>query len=770
MLLTFLSADVPLTKTIVRDPDTGELAVSSYPMVGRFTSSTVDCPDLSTAYEALRTNAATGACLLKGQLTTQLRDESRAGKTVSTAVTDYLVLDLDFAGGFDSIDAFLAELDPALADVSYIFQHSTSAGIKGTAGLRGHVFIRLAEATPPPVIKAWLQLKNLTVGALRNQVTLAASHQALKWPLDVTTCQNDKLIYISPPILLGLTDPLAERFVLRTKRHELAAPSFAVSPQIVRDKTDELITQLRKDLGLKRRAAKYRLVNGEEILLNPDEAIVTGVREARGYVYLNLNGGDSWGYYFPKDKPDLLYNFKGEPLVRLQDIAPDFYKSLIQGNSDDEIIPVMFRDWATDTYYNGLYNKTSLELAIHITASKEKLKDFAANYDALLPDPIPDWQYVFDPTTLQIIDLDRGWANKFVPTPYLRDTETQCERIPATINRVIRSVCGNDPEATEHFLNWLAYIFQTRRKTKTAWIFHGTNGTGKGILLTHILAPLLGPRYVQEYTTANMDDNFNATLEECLIQWLDEFHLDDSKGETRLLNKIKNLITEDFVMIRAMRRNAVQRRLYNNLIIATNHEDPYPLDERDRRFNVAPAQPVPIGIEQHDLDAIAEELKFFAAYLRDFTVDERRAQRILINEARRTMIAAAENSVDRFFRSLAQGDLDFFFQFLRERPPLTPDNAYIDYERAMRRWAAALNRPIAVSRDEASAVYGYLQNTKVSPNKFTSMCKRHKIVIAPHRMNGKIERGFLVTWRTQAPELIAEFLNTNNVVSLANAG
>jgi hypothetical protein len=53
---------------------------------------------------------------------------------------------------------------------------------------------------------------------------------------------------------------------------------------------------------------------------------VSGVRRARGFVYLNLNGGDSWGYYFPESNPEILHSFKGEPPVRLADIAPDFWE------------------------------------------------------------------------------------------------------------------------------------------------------------------------------------------------------------------------------------------------------------------------------------------------------------------------------------------------------------------------------------------------------------------------------------------------------------
>jgi hypothetical protein len=59
---------------------------------------------------------------------------------------------------------------------------------------------------------------------------------------------------------------------------------------------------------------------------NPEPATVTGVRRARGFVYLNLNGGDSWGYYFPESNAEIVRSFKGDPPVRLSDIAPGLWE------------------------------------------------------------------------------------------------------------------------------------------------------------------------------------------------------------------------------------------------------------------------------------------------------------------------------------------------------------------------------------------------------------------------------------------------------------
>jgi hypothetical protein len=132
----------------------------------------------------------------------------------------------------------------------------------------------------------------------------------LTYPLDVTSCQNDKLLFIADPVVEGLEDPLegrrfelcersAERFDLRTEH---------LDPGAVQRSADAQVSELRAKAGLPERRARYVALPGRERLLaNPEPATVTGVRRARGFVYLNLNGGDSWAYFFPESNPEILY-------------------------------------------------------------------------------------------------------------------------------------------------------------------------------------------------------------------------------------------------------------------------------------------------------------------------------------------------------------------------------------------------------------------------------------------------------------------------------
>ena len=180
----------------------------------------------------------------------------------------------------------------------------------------------------PILLKLWLPHLNLTVPGLRAQATLSANGMTLSYPLDVTNCQNDKLLFIADPVVDGLEDPLAGR------RFELCGRGIAsvdlsterLDPGTVRREADALVSDLRARAGLPERRARYVALPGRERLLaNPEPATVTGVRRARGFVYLNLNGGDSWAYYFPESSLEIVYSFKGEPPMPPQQIARRLY-------------------------------------------------------------------------------------------------------------------------------------------------------------------------------------------------------------------------------------------------------------------------------------------------------------------------------------------------------------------------------------------------------------------------------------------------------------
>jgi hypothetical protein len=66
----------------------------------------------------------------------------------------------------------------------------------------------------------------------------------------------------------------------------------------------------------------------DEVMAKPDVCTITDMKTERGFVYLNLNGGDSWAYYHPENNPDLIRNFKGEPAYLTKELLPDYWEQL----------------------------------------------------------------------------------------------------------------------------------------------------------------------------------------------------------------------------------------------------------------------------------------------------------------------------------------------------------------------------------------------------------------------------------------------------------
>jgi len=191
--LTFLSADVPLTKTITRKAD-GSIKKSGYPMVGKFTSETIEIRDLLHFNEALvkRANSPEKPCLLKGTINTSIVNASRAGSTKTNDTTQWVCLDLDNAK-FSAPEEVMRAL--GLGDLSYIVQYSSSYKLSTSKNLSCHIFFVLSKPVPAPRLKAWLMHLNLNIPAFETGITLSSSQQCVHWPLDITACQNDKLLY-----------------------------------------------------------------------------------------------------------------------------------------------------------------------------------------------------------------------------------------------------------------------------------------------------------------------------------------------------------------------------------------------------------------------------------------------------------------------------------------------------------------------------------------------------------------------------------------------
>jgi hypothetical protein len=744
MNLYFLSASEPLTKTHTKV--NSHIDTQNYPMMKYFTSHQETINNTEEFYYTLLNHAQLGHCLLKGELKKPLNNESRSDSVNRLALTNWLIFDLDGAE-YEYVENFLCELPSEFIQADYIQQWSASAGIKG--GLKVHLFFLLDKPTSPTALKLFLTELNLNIPVLQNSIYLNPGNLSLGFTLDTGVNANSTPIYIAPPICVGFDDPIQNRISFHKGNYPTVKYNFTTDTAKIETAIKNKIKELRSTLGLPKKSPKTKTVGNIELLTNADPALLTGEPfEERGFIYVPINPNNKYTYYHPIDNPSLIHNFKGEPAVRTEQLLPDYWKALraqpIKPESNEEHT-LIFRDPKTDTYYNGWSSHTNLE--IYATKNKDRLKDFATQKGLILPDPIPDWNLDFDPTSEITLDIPKRYLNLFRLSSYLKKAihePKKVDQIPPTIYNIIDSVTGNDETCREHFINWLAYIIQKRKKTKTAWIFQGVEGTGKGILFHLILRPILGPQYCHEKLLKDLLDNFNDWARESLLVFFDETkHWRRSDAQKNLPNLIKNLITEPVQNIRAMRTNAAQFNSYTNCLFATNESDSLYISESDRRFNVCPEQLIPY-IPPADLEQrILAELQDFTHFLYNFPVVEMAVRTALDNTAKVKLRDNASSEMDLFLRAFKKGDFEYFADIYEENMGMVIGNAKVlqhIIEAWAMRWMTKDKPHIYIRRDELLTVFNITLNINdITRKSFTHLLHKKNIQTEKQRIEGKIK-------------------------------
>jgi len=702
--------------------------------------------------------AKQGHCVLKGQLNRPLIKESRAGSIDADEKTDWVCLDLDGIENYQTVDLFLKDI--GCEDIDYIVQWSSSMGIENNAGFRCHIFMRLAQPQHPQLLKYWLMDLNLKVPSLNAQLELTKTGNSLRWPLDITTCQNDKLLYIAPPQLgAGIKDPYPNTkrisFVKKGKR-SLSLPYPIPTREALRQRIDQKVAELRVAAGLpKRKTSKYKYAGPIEYLANPDTAVITEMKTERGFVYFNLNGGDSWAYYHPEDNPTFIYNFKGEPVYRTEDLLPDYWAKLQQNTANYRpnahgLIYLAFRDFRSSNYYNGTYDTKTNVLDLAMAKSESQLRHFMKQHGQPLGEFIPDWNLRWDPHNPTIIDVAAREINTYRPSKFYQLQRLPKPALPPTINKVVEHVLGNDPATVDHFLNWLAVIVQHKTRTGTAWVLQGTQGTGKGVLFHQILTPLLGDANVESKRMEELESEFTGFMENKFIVFIDEIEAGRSLYHSKVTAKLKNLIVEPTISIRRMYQPPYMAPNYANMIFASNKPAPVEVAPDDRRFNVGPYQDQPIQLTATEVDdLIPKELAQFFSFLMKYPADTDRARRPLINAARDTLIDIGRTAMDTVSDAILKGDLEFLWDHLPAKASdLSPlqQVRYAPFRSLMVELVDTLDPKL--TRDELQAIFEWcVGNIPSSPHKFTALLKHHKLHLTQVWKNNRNVRGINVNWQ-----------------------
>jgi hypothetical protein len=793
-----------------------------YPHVKAVTSHkyklSVDADGLQTFENLIREHGAKGHCLLKGNLKRDLVDESRAGQTNRTELTNLLVLDIDgirlpkstnSGDKLSSTDVtflanqIVAELPIELRDVSYVAQASASLGLKGDK-ISMHIFMLLSVAMPAKSVKLWLQDCNFESDVFNEQMELSVNGQSLKYPLDTSVADNSKIIFIAPPSFestrLDPFDSDDDRIVKVDRGQptlDLASLMSDISPQRCHEKAQKHKDTLRDAAGFSKRQTKIRVTTidnqTEEVLSNPDKMAIAIVDETSfPYIRCNINGGDSGAYYFNMSKPTYMYNFKDEPLFEIEKADKDFYVSIFERYEErleevgHAVKPVVLRDYSTDTFFNGVYDPNTKQFAKEYPLtpiSKMNIEDFYMNHGKVPPDFIPDGRVIFDPTSNEeAINFNRVpyYVNTYQRSDYVRNAQTpqvpleigHGQRIKDTcplIHTIIYHILGNGDEEYERFINWLAYIYQTSKKTGVSWVLTGTQGTGKGVFYSKILRGLFGTPHVPMKFLQSMEEQFNLYMRDALFLVVDEFHMASASSSAgKMADKLKNQITEPTITIRGMRSNQVEVESYTNYLFLTNRVDAVNIETGDRRYNIAPKQEEKLldkfpGIaKQLDSGKLEKELYEFAGLMQTYKVDAHLAKTAINNLAKEQMRNVSMSVFEEFCQALKEGKLSYFTDILDiNTATVLHSNEIEAAQRLVKSWIAHAEHPYMVLPMEHLRTVFHVQteqNPRLSQREFTKRMSRNGVETERKRPHGAGRgtnpiSGIVTTWQSNELEL-----------------
>jgi hypothetical protein len=774
-------------------------------------------------YEQLiRQHSASGDCMLKGPLKRALVNESRAQKGDRLALTNLLVLDFDAislprrivrsnkltANDVQLIaEQIIADLPRELHDVSYIAQASASLGLKGER-ISMHIFMFLTVPMPPKSVKLWLQNLNYTTDTFKDQLELSANGQSLRYPVDISVADNSKLIFIAPPTF---EDPTQNPFIsdddriVRVDRtnasFDLAAMMATLNPETCFQLGQKIKDELRENKGIKRKSAKIQTLTidyqAQEVLLNPDKMSITIADSSSiPWIRCNVNGGDSGAYYFNIERPTYMYNFKDEPIFEIEKADKEFYKSIFEifqthlEKSGKSTYPVVLRDYFTDVYYNGVFDPNLEQFTEEfplVPTSKTSISSFMLSHGRPEPDFVRDARVVFDPTSNSpSIDLENVpyFVNMYRKTKYMLKPKEPLKPLDYGHAKLIKNSCpniytllhhvlGNGDAEFEHFINWLAYIFQTRKKAKTAWVFGGVPGTGKGLFYSKVLRPLFGNEHVPMRPLQNIEEHFNLYMRNAIFLIVDEFHMaSSSMGTMKIADKLKNQITEDTITIRAMRTNQIEIPSYTNFIFLTNRNDAVKIENGDRRYNIPPRQEQKLE-DAHpeiltNLKDLEAELFAFAGFLNTFNVEERMVHTCMDNHAKNEMRHVGMSVIEEFCEALKRGDLLFFSDILDINTANAMNmNEVATAQRIVKSWIVAAKTKFCVIPMEHLRTVLHVQtetNPRLSQREFAKRMSRHGILPTRKRLPGAGRdanpvSGVLVNWNHDEVE-IQRLINT----------
>lgn len=236
--------------------------------------------------------------------------------------------------------------------------------------------------------------------------------------------------------------------------------------------------------------------------------------------------------------------------------------------------------------------------------------------------------------------------------------DTKKSKIPKPVAMVLDNLFLTQPEAREHFINWMAYIVQTGNRTGVAWGFFGASGSGKTAIAT-IFGRVLGSHNCSfNVGDAALQSSFNPYVYNKQLIHLNEV-ASDFHGRHGVAGKLKALVTDDYLQVNQKGISEITVDNYCNVILNSNKSDPIEIDGDDRRWNMVKSTrniTAMKGWKAFNLNLVVPQ---FRNYLLAYKVDEAKATRIMASSADKRSIVSKTSSIGKILAGhIVAGELD----------------------------------------------------------------------------------------------------------------
>ena len=163
------------------------------------------------------------------------------------------------------------------------------------------------------------------------------------------------------------------------------------------------------------------------------------------------------------------------------------------------------------------------------------------------------------------------------------EDEKNARKAEKAIRRHLKNLFPNNPEAVEALIDWMAFLVQYPG-VKIRWIpvIIGAQGCGKTFLASFVGAAIGEPN-VGEANSNTIKQGWNDWAVGYQLVKIEELWV-SGKGRAEIYNAMKDILTNDFVVVNRRNRDAYKVEHTTNYAAFSNHFDPIPLEESDRRW------------------------------------------------------------------------------------------------------------------------------------------------------------------------------------------